>query len=292
MPGNVAIALALLLSAVVAAPAAADAVVEVLQAPAWLARDGKRLPLAAGAELRAGDQVLTGGESRAQLKLADGSRVKLGENGSLRLETLSVRREGARLLRATLRVLEGAFRLTTDAASRSRYRREIDVQFTTVTAGIRGTDIWGRNFGDREVVALLEGSVTISRGADQALELKEAGTYYQAPAGGEPSVQTLPPERLEEWAQQTEIRAGGGAQSRTGSWNLDVARFDGQDGALALYDRLRDDGYPARIRPVREGARNLYIVRLEGFATRVEARALGDRLRQAYPGVSPAASRR
>jgi len=96
-----------------------------------------------------------------------------------------VRREGGRLLRATLRVLEGAFRFTTDVATRARY----------------------------------------------------------------------------------------------------------QEAALALYDGLRRDGYPARIRPVSVDKRNVYFVRLEGFASRAEAQVLGERLREAYPGVLPDASR-
>ena len=291
MLGRVGSAVLLLLSAISATSAAPSAVVEALQAPAWLSRDGKRLPLAVGTELRSGDEVSTGVESRALLRLADGSRVKLGENGALRLEALAVRREGGRVLRATLRVLEGAFRFTTDIATRARYRREVDVQFVTLTAGIRGTDIWGRNFGNREVVVLLEGSITVNRGADKTVELKEAGSYYQAPVGGQPSVQTIPSELLNEWSQQTEIQKGRGAQSQSGTWKLDIARFGDQDAALALYDSLRRDGYPARIRPISADDGNVYFVRLEGFTSRTEAQALGERLREAYPGVLPDASR-
>ncbi|MGH8631798.1 MAG: FecR domain-containing protein [Burkholderiales bacterium] len=186
--------------------AAPGAVVEALQAPAWLTRDGKRLPLGVGSELL--------------LRFADGSRVKLGETASLKLEELAVRREAGRLLRATLKVLEGAFRFTTDVASRGRYRHEVDVQFTTLTAGIRGTDIWGRNFGDREIVVLIEGKITVSRGVGEAVEMKDAGTYYQAPVSGEPRVQTISAEQLNEWAQQTEVQKGRGAQSQSGRWKL------------------------------------------------------------------------
>jgi hypothetical protein len=283
-----AVALQLAISGALAAP---DAVVEALQAPAWLTRDGQRVPLAPGTELRNGDEVSTGVESRALLRLADGSRVKLGETGSLKVEDLAIRREGGRLLRATLKVLEGAFRFTTDVAIRGRFRREIDVQFTTLTAGIRGTDIWGRNFGDREVVVLIEGSISVSRGADKPVEMKDTGTYYQAPVGGSPSVERVPAELLGEWAQQTEIQKGRGAQSQNGRWKLDIAGFDNQDAALALYDSLRRDGYPARILPRPVASGQTYLVRLSGFATQAEAKALGERLKEAYPATSPAPSR-
>ena len=285
------LAAAVLLGAACGALAAPDAVVETLQAPAWLTRDGRRLPLAAGTGLRNGDEVSTGAGSRVLLRLADGSGVKLGENGSLKLEQLAVQRDAGRLLRATLKVLEGAFRFTTALASRSRYRHEVEVQFATFTAGVRGTDIWGRNFGDREVVVLIEGRISVRRGADRPVEMNEALTYYQAPAQGEPSVQPIAPALLGDWAQQTELQKGRGAQSLDGRWKLDLARYDEQEAALALYDSLRRDGYPARILPrARQGGHHYY-VRLAGFPGRGEAEALGKRLREAYPGISPAASR-
>ena len=60
--------------------AAPDAVVEGMQLPAWVTRDGKRQPLALGTELKSNDEVSTGGNSRLLLRLGDGSVVKLGEN--------------------------------------------------------------------------------------------------------------------------------------------------------------------------------------------------------------------
>ena len=74
------------------------------------------------------------------------------------------RKEG--FIAATLKVLDGAFRLTTDAAVKHRTTRDITVQFPTVTAGICGTDIWGKNLGDKEVVVLIEGKITVNRRGD------------------------------------------------------------------------------------------------------------------------------
>jgi FecR protein/SPOR domain len=268
-------------------PAAAPAVVEALQAPAWLARAGQRLPLTPGAELRSGDQVRTGVNSRALLRLPDGSRIKLGENATFGLDRIAEETAGVRLLRASLKVFEGAFRFTTDVAARGRYRRDIQVQFGTVTAGIRGTDIWGRNFGDREVVVLLEGRMEISRGAEPPIELRESGTFYQAPASGAAGISPVPADLLNEWAQQTEMQPGRGMQSLAGRWKLELARFDSQGEALALYDSLRSDGYPARILPVTTEGLHHYSVRLTGFAAQREAAALGARLQEAYPSLAP-----
>ncbi len=75
--------------------AAPDAIVEGLQLPAWITRDGKRQPLAVGTELRSSDEVATGGNSRLLLRLGDGSAVKLGENGRLKLADLVQKRKQA-----------------------------------------------------------------------------------------------------------------------------------------------------------------------------------------------------
>jgi len=108
--------------------AAPGAVVDGVQLPAWFIRDGKRQPLATGTELKSNDEVATGLNSRLLLRLGDGSMVKLGENGQLQLSEL-VQRPRQNFLGATLKVLEGTFRFTTEAVQRTRARRDITVQF-------------------------------------------------------------------------------------------------------------------------------------------------------------------
>jgi mannitol-1-phosphate/altronate dehydrogenase len=58
------------------------------------------------------------------LRLGDGSMVKLGENGQLQLSEL-VQRPQQNLLSATLKVLAGAFRFTTEAVQRTSTRRDV-----------------------------------------------------------------------------------------------------------------------------------------------------------------------
>lgn len=128
------------------------------------------------------------------LRLADGSVIKLGDNATLQIQDLAVVRDAGRLLRGALKVLEGAFRLTTAALQQDRDKP-------------------------------------------------------------------------------------------------DMAQFDAQADALALYDSLRRDGYAARILPRAADGGHRYFVRLYGFASQAEASALGDRLKQAYPSQNPAATR-
>ncbi|MBC8007369.1 MAG: FecR domain-containing protein [Prolixibacteraceae bacterium] len=269
--------------------AAPDAVVEGMQLPAWIIRDGKRQPLAIGTELKSSDEVSTGGNSRLLLRLGDGSVVKLGENGKLQLSGLMQKRK-AGFISATLKVLEGAFRFTTDAALKNRRTRDITVQFPTVTAGIRGTDIWGKNLGDKEVVVLIEGKITVTRAGEQPLQMNDPLTYLQAPKAGTASVAAVPMEQLKAWAAETEITDGAGALRKGGLWKLYLGSYRHQLEALSLYDGLRREGYPVRIQPQESEGGQLYRVRLAGFSTEREANALGARLKESNPRLEPIAS--
>ena len=269
--------------------AAPDAVVEGIQLPAWVTRDGKRQPLAIGTELQNSDEVSTGGNSRLLLRLGDGSVVKLGENGRLQLSDLMQKRKQG-FLAATLKVLEGAFRFTTDVALKARGSRDITVQFPTITAGIRGTDIWGKNLGDKEVVVLIEGKITVTRTGDQPVEMKDPLTYLQAPKTGAATVEAVPMEQLKAWAAETEISDGAGALRKGGRWKLYLGNYQQQLEALSLYDSLRREGYPVRIQPGQADGGQIYRLRLAGFSSEQEANALGARLKQVNSRFEPIAS--
>ncbi len=269
--------------------AAPDAVVEGIQLPAWVTRDGKRQPLAIGTVLQNSDEVSTGGNSRLLLRLGDGSVVKLGENGRLQLSDLVQKRKQG-FLAATLKVLEGAFRFTTDVAVKARGSRDITVQFPTITAGIRGTDIWGKNLGDKEVVVLIEGKITVTRTGDQPVEMKDPLTYLQAPKTGAATVEAVPMEQLKAWAAETEISDGAGALRKGGRWKLYLGGYQQQLEALSLYDSLRREGYPVRIQPGQADGGQIYRLRLAGFSSEQEANALGARMKQVNPRLEPIAS--
>ena len=269
--------------------AAPDAAVEGIQLPAWVIRDGGRQPLAIGTILRSNDEVATGGNSRLLLRLGDGSVVKLGENGKLKLtDLMQKRKEG--FIAATLKVLEGAFRFTTAAAVKSRVTRDITVQFPTITAGIRGTDIWGKNLGDKEVLVLIEGKITVTRKGDQPVQMQDPLTYLQAPKAGPATIEAVPMDQLKAWAAETEIAEGTGALRKGGRWKLYLGSFRQQLEALSLYDGLRREGYPVRIQPQQAEGGQLYRIRLAGFPTEQEANALGTRLKQSNPRLEPIAS--
>jgi len=184
--------------------AAPAAVVEGVQMPAWLEREGSRTPLNPGMELKPGDRLQSGGGARILVRLVEGSTVKLGENGTLVLESLDPAKE---LFKAALRVLAGAFRFTTDVAARSR-KRDVSVRIQSVTAGIRGTDLWGRSRSDQQIVCLLEGAVEVGAEGETPVTLDQPLQFYQRLQGSTQPVGFIEKKQLDQWARETEIEHG------------------------------------------------------------------------------------
>lgn len=272
--------------------AAPAAVVEGVQMPAWVERAEvgaiRRYPLAPGAELRGGDEVRTGSGARLYIKLAEGSLVKLGENASLRILELAPDRGG--FFRAALNVLEGAFRFTTDLLAKER-RRDVSIRVATVTAGIRGTDLWGKSAPEREIVCLIEGKIEVGAEGETPVLMDQPRQFYQRVKGETQPVGLVDATQLAQWARETEIAEGRGAARSGGQWKLTLARTATQRAALEVYDRLRDAGYAAAILPVKAKDGHDYLVRITRLATQADAEALAERLRGTAGVEAPTVSR-
>jgi hypothetical protein len=257
--------------------AAPQAVVEAVQSPAWRDRDGRAQPLAPGMELLSRDRVRTGDGSRAYLRLADGSTVKLGENAVLLAERLGPHER--QFFSAALDVAKGAFRFTTDKL-RKLSRRDVTIRVATVTAGIRGTDIWGKTEPERDFVCLLEGRITVSHKDGDTREMSEPLTFYVAPRNQPPKgIEAADPATVKKWAEETEIQAGAGVLRRGGKWKLLLADTDNQASALEVYDLAAIAGYAASIRPRIVGEAIRYQVLLRNLPNKAEAEALAVRVK-------------
>jgi len=262
--------------------------VEGVQMPAWMERRignvSERKPLAVGMELKSGDSVKTGAGSRALVKLSEGSVVKLGENGSLLIDEINP--DGGGFFKAALRVAEGAFRFTTDALSKTR-RREVSIRVATVTAGVRGTDLWGKSSADRQVVCLIEGAIEVGAEGEKPVLMDQSRQFYRREKGQTQPIGFVEAAQLGVWAKETDIEAGKGAARRGGKWKVILASADTQAGALAVYDGERDNGYDAEIRPVTVGGKLVYHVRIANLPSKDEAEALAASLRGRYGITDP-----
>jgi hypothetical protein len=278
--------LAAALAACAQAFAQPAAVVEGVQMPAWVERSGRTSPVAPGMALQAGDQVKTGAGSRLLVKLAEGSLVKLGENGTLRIGELAPTQD---LFKAAMRVLEGAFRFSTDLAARQR-RREVNITVATVTAGIRGTDLWGRSRNEREIVCLIEGRIEVGAEGEQPVLMDQPRQFYVRDKGKTQPVGFVEPQQLNEWAKETEIERGKGAARLGGKWSVVLATAANQRDALMVYDEVRKAGYPAEIRPSKDADKRSYVVRIRNLPSKAEASALADQLRGKHGVEKPVVS--
>jgi len=265
-----------------------DAVVTGVQMPAWLDRDGKSQPLTPGEQLRNGDSIRTGANSRVLVKMGEGSAVKLGENAQLKLENLGKRKDN--LFTATLDVAAGAFRFTTDLLSKLR-RREVDVKIATITAGIRGTDLWGKATSEKDLVCLLEGKITVAHANDAPVAMNDANTFYVVPKDAAPlPIAPVDAAKLAQWSLETEISSGTGAVRSGGKWKVTLAVADTEDGAFAVYDAVRAAGYAAEIYPTGTPEKRQYRVRISQLPSKAEAQQLADSLKGKYGVTAPSVS--
>ena len=257
--------------------AAPTASVESIQLSGSLERGRQVVPLAPGMDLREGDRVNTGPRSRLVLKLADGSTVKLGELGSLFFDKARVRDDG--VFDAALFVAEGAFRFTTSLLEKFRNKREVVITVNNVTAGIRGTDLWGKSTKESDLVCLIEGSIEVTPPGEKPFTMDRPLSYYQLEANLSKPVATVPADKFREWAAETEQDPGQGVASRGGKWKIAVASVKKSGDALDIYNVLRKAGYPAEIVPEKAGAERVYVVRLSNFESQKDARSVVDALK-------------
>ena len=76
---------ALLACSVSAQAATVGAVVDGVQMPAWVERNGQRTPLAPGQSLLPSDRVVTGDNAKLLVRMPEGSLLRLGEKANLNI---------------------------------------------------------------------------------------------------------------------------------------------------------------------------------------------------------------
>jgi FecR protein/SPOR domain len=254
-------------------PASVGAV-ESLQLSASVERGRQIMPLAPGMEIKAGDRINTGPGSRLELKLADGSTLKLGQGGSLFFDKAQVREDG--LFEAALFVAEGAFRFTTGALSG---KRNVTIAVNNVTAGIRGTDLWGKSTKESDIVCVIQGSVEVTPPGERPFTLDQPLSYYALEGNLSKPVVTALADTFREWAAETEQEPGKGVATRNGKWKVRVAAVKKSGEAFEIYNALRKAGYPPEIVPEKAGEARVYGVRLSNFESEKDAKSVVEALK-------------
>jgi len=260
-----------------AAGVQAQMFVDAVQYPAWLERRGLEVPLRPGIALEAADRVSTGEGARVQMRLSEGSTVKLGERAQFVVERV----EDRGVLKAALSVIAGAFRFTSQAA-RQAAGREVSVKVKSVTIGIRGTDVWGKSSAERDLACLLEGRITVGSEGNPTVTLEQPLDFYEKPTGAAPRVARVDQKQVDEWAKETEPQDDGPVSRGGGKWTVVAGKYTVRDGARAAVRDLRARGYPAELAG---GERDEpYRAQIRGLAGEAQARALMSNLRD-MPGL-------
>jgi len=120
-----------------------------------LASDGSSRILEQDGAVLAGDQIVTGKRSVAQLRLEDGTKFLVGAESRLALDEFvhGKSRDEDRLI---ARMVSGTFRFVSGLVAKQR-RASMSVRLGAVaTVGVRGTTVGGEVVGDSAVVVLLD----------------------------------------------------------------------------------------------------------------------------------------
>jgi hypothetical protein len=258
-------------------PARPLAVVESVQLSASVERGKATFPLAPGMELKSGDRVNTGAKSRLVVKLADGSTIKLGEQGSIFFDRMGIR--DGNVFEAAIFAAEGAFRLAVDKLAKAVAERELSVAVNTVNVGVRGADLWGKSTADSQIVCLIQGNIEVTPPGEKPFTMDQPASFYALEGTSSRAVATVLPNRLTEWAMETEEEPGRGVASRAGKWKVTVGSSKKSSEAFDIYNELRKAGFPAEIVPTKAGDARVYSVRLSNFESEKDAKFVVETLK-------------
>ncbi|MFN7121796.1 MAG: FecR domain-containing protein [Hydrogenophaga sp.] len=259
----------------IARAATTSTVVEAIQLPAWVERNGQRRAAEPGVQLRATDKAITAGNARMLLRMSDRSMIKLGENSEFLIETLAVRQPqaaGPSELSATLRLVTGVFRYATDYSSKALgNKRDINLKMATATVGIRGTDFWSMTDAAHDAVCMFEGKVEVMRDDKPGVMLDKPGAFWVVFTGeAEKPAGQATPDQLAKFIGQAEMQPGQGIVLQGGQWRTVAGFMSSGAQANALRTSLQTAGYPADV-VAKDGK---FEVRINQLATREDAEAV------------------
>jgi hypothetical protein len=139
------------------------------------------------------DELRTGPDGRLQVTFRDDTVLTLGEKASVVIDRY-VYDPSHGVGETVLQAAKGAFRF---ASSKIKEQRDSKIAISTPVAdiGVRGTEFWGGQLGEKYGVLLLEGEVSVSNQAGSVtLSATGQGTDIPSPLD--------PPEPASAWAPE------------------------------------------------------------------------------------------
>ncbi len=171
-------------------------------------------------------------------------------------------------LEASFQVLRGAFRYTSSIFGHGFAGHGLNIKIGAITASIRGTDIWGRSNLEQDLVALIEGAMTVDVDGEQTVKLEQPLNYYVKHRDESPlPVAQIEPSQLQHWAQQTELDAAAGIASENGEWSLVLLSLTDRKKADREIKLLHEKGFAVRRKSVIRNGKTLHRLLLPGFVS-------------------------
>ncbi len=217
-----------------------------------IAADGSSRALTASAGLQAGDQLVTGAQSSASLRFADGAVTLIGPGSRVRLNGHSRLGDG-RVVGTRLQIETGSTETRVPPATPSS---RFELQTPKAKLGVRGTDFRGRVDGDQVLAEVQTGRVAVgpqSVPAGFGTVATDAGVTTPTPLLPAPDLSATP-ERIERIPLQIALPAiDGASRYRARIFNPavpDQLLIEGLfDRPLAAWaDDLPDARYELRVR--------------------------------------------
>ena len=263
--------------------------VSAVQSPAWLVHGGTATPLRPGMTVNDGDTLRTAAGGRVYLQLPEHSTVKLGQNTEFMTPSMAMcKDEQGAMFKGVLHILKGVFRFTTSLVGHSE-RRHVDIQVGVATIGVRGTDVWGRAGSDGSLVALLEGKVSMDMPGHDSMMMEQPMHYMTMASGGADMKMGMDvtPDKVADWAAQTDVAAGSGVLSSDGKWALALLSSNSEDDVLDLIGTLAEAGYPAEDVTVMVNGKQWHRLVITQVSSLKDGKALGQKVSKISPLMKP-----
>lgn len=190
-------------AAEVAAIGAGSDVGDVLRARGNIASVYENLPrtLAAGSDVKFLDTIVTGTDTRAEIKLIDDSVLSLGDDTALKIDEMVY--DPGQPGKGVLTLTRGVFRMVSGKINKTE-GGTLTLKTPVATIGVRGTDFWGLQEENKLTMALIDNGIVEITGLDGQTVVLNTPLQAVVIERGQPTPATpfnLTPEQLGEAAK-------------------------------------------------------------------------------------------
>ena len=176
---------------------------DVVKARGNIASVYRGLPrtLLQGSDVKFLDTILTGTDTRAEIKLIDDSHLSLGDNTELTIDEMIY--DPGKQGQGVLTLTKGVFRMVSGKVNKVTGGTLV-LRTPIATIGVRGTDFWGLQERDKLTMALIDDGIVEITGADGQTVVLDTPLQAVVIERGQPTPSVpfnLTPEQLQQAAQ-------------------------------------------------------------------------------------------